>query len=133
MYYFETAWNVSRHTGIDGSPWERRLGEPFLGMIILFLGAAATFISNKASRLWREKKPFGNRTIKGIFMGWHLQSGCRWTGGYDVAAVSDFDGVYLKEDVAGRAVRPQRCSSVCIAKDNGRCWAILMQERYELG
>ena len=68
MHYFETAWNVSRHTGIASSPWERRFGEPFLGMLIPF-GAAVTFIPNKSSRLWHEKKPFGTRTVNGIFYG----------------------------------------------------------------
>ena len=111
MLYFETAWNIDRHRELDKTPWELRFGEKFPGQIIPF-GASVEFIPHRASRHWQNKKPFGPRKIKGIFMGWALQSGCKWSGGYFIAAISDFDGVYLKEDVGGPHVRPLRCSSV---------------------
>ena len=62
--------------------------------------------------LWANKKPFGPRKIKGVFMGWALQSGCKWASQYYVAALSDFDSNYLKEDVGGNSVRPIKCSNV---------------------
>ena len=53
--YFETAWNISQHRGLDKTPWELRFGELFPAQSIPF-GAAVTYLPHRASRLWEAKK-----------------------------------------------------------------------------
>ena len=66
MQHFEIVWNITKHQGRAKTPWELRFGAVFGGQVIPF-GARVTFIPNRASRLWKLKRPFGQRTIEGIF------------------------------------------------------------------
>ena len=120
MYYFETAWNISLHRGSDKSPYELRHGYPCLAQVMPF-GARVKFIPAKASRLWLEKKPFAGRTVEGIFFGWVLKAGARWSNEYWVAPISAFEKVSLKDGDGGNAVRPQRTSSLWTT---GGRWAL---------
>ena len=67
---------------LDGSksPWERRFGSPFGGVAWPF-GASADY---RVSRPSEEPLKFEPVTRAGLFLGYFVQPGFRWSGDYMV-------------------------------------------------
>ena len=96
LAHFEVAWNSSPDTGRAlGSPWEARFNEPFPGMRIPF-GAEVWFKPPPEHRYTKTMHPLGSKAVQGIFFGYDLTAGCRFTDMYWVASLADFDGISLR-------------------------------------
>jgi len=133
MEYWTTAHNVEatsgRSTTADRkSPYEKRFGESFGGEHVPF-GAAIRFMPSKTSRHWKQRQSFSERLIDGIFMGWSMNAGGKWTGLYKVAPLVDFQLVCLLKGQANHPVRivPQEISRIVVPKTP---WVFPLRERY---
>ena len=69
------------------SPWQRFHGVPFHGRLIP-LGARVTFKPNTTKKTDVQK--MGPQTIDGIFVGYVLDPGLKWSGEYMAIALDDF-------------------------------------------
>ena len=67
----------------DGkTAYKARFGEDFDGPIIPF-GCAVSYKPSRPKDIGRLAK-LGEKTCEGIFMGYHLHSGGRWSGDVDI-------------------------------------------------
>ena len=69
------------------SPWEKRFGSAYLGLRIPF-GAGVRFAPPKP--LAKRLPKFSPNAVPGIFFGWGVHPGGKWTGEYLVAHWLDF-------------------------------------------
>ena len=70
------------------SPHEQRFGHEFLGLL-LPLGAKVQF--RPPTPVLKAQHKFAPRTRAGIFLGWHMLMGGRWSGDYLVGDLQDFE------------------------------------------
>ena len=75
--YFCHASNIRERDDESPSAWEARHGAPFGGMLIPF-GAAVRFAP--PTPLKKKLPKFGPNAVPGVFLGWNLHPGGRWTG-----------------------------------------------------
>lgn len=73
--------------GGDESPWKKKNGSDFPGMILPF-GALVYFLPPHSHR--DDLPKFGPNTVAGIFVGWHLEPGYGFRGDYLVIPISAF-------------------------------------------
>ena len=78
------------------SPHERRFGHEFLGQL-LPLGCKVLF--RPPTPVIKAQHKFAPRTMEGLFLGWHMLVGGKWSGDYWVVDLSDF--VNLKRECEG--------------------------------
>ena len=100
--HFSFSLNIEKNEGEDLSAWQNRhKGHEFWGLKIP-CGALCHFrpVQPKRDRL----PEFAPRAIPGLFLGYFLQPGGRWTGDYLVADLDDFR--------KGRKVHVQRIKEV---------------------
>ena len=104
----------------DKTPYELRHGTSFKGKKLPF-GCLVSYKPNSKREVEQIQK-FGSRTKEGIFAGYHLQSGGRWSGDYlivDVDAYSaspDHRHVYVHRveefTIQGKPIFPVRSGVV---------------------
>ena len=76
-------------TDEDGHcPWFAKHNSHFSGKLIPF-GARIRFIPNATTDLGKDHLKFAPTSVDGIFLGYELQSGNRWTGHYSVMALTE--------------------------------------------
>ena len=84
---------------VDGtSPWFKRFGEHFKGQLLPF-GCAVRYKPVSTCGVAERMQKFSQDSDQGIFLGYYLRTGCRWTGYYLVASLSAFDRIPLIDDV----------------------------------
>jgi len=90
------------------TPHQHRFGEPFEAMRVPF-GARVQFMPTRVSRHWNQTKPFEPKLIEGIFLGWRMHPGGRWSSLYCIAALADFEELRLLRGLedCGRIIYPQ--------------------------
>jgi hypothetical protein len=74
------------------SPWEKMHGEPFYGKLIPI--GAKVFIKPSETKGDSTSK-MEPTSIVGVFAGYELSSGCRWSGIYMVWSLDEFVGIVL--------------------------------------
>ena len=85
--YFCNAHNFMPHNGV--SSWERKNKRgPFPGKLIPY-GARIDFLPPDPIKKLLPK--FGTRAVPGVFLGWHMHPGSKWSRNYKVAALADLD------------------------------------------
>ena len=85
--YFCNASNFTPHNGV--SAWENKNKRgPFPGKLIPY-GARIDFLPPEPIRKLLPK--FGTRGVPGVFLGWHMHPGGKWSRDYKVAALADLD------------------------------------------
>ena len=87
-----------------------------------------TFIPNR-EQPGRTDQPFGEKAIEGVFVGYYLKAGCRWTGEYEVVPFADFADTPMIHGQMPRPskAKPQRTSRVFVSDGN---WKFPLRERY---
>ena len=70
------------------SPHEQRFGHEFLGLL-LPLGAKVSF--RPPTPVLKAQHKLAPRTRAGVFLGWHMLTGGRWSGDYLVGDLEDFE------------------------------------------
>ena len=105
--HFAFARNIAIHD--SGSAYDNRHGEGhFVGKVIPF-GAGLFFNPIPSLAKGKEKPKFEEPEVPGIFLGYALNPGGKWTGRYMVAALKEFVGMDLR---VGREVRVQEVPEV---------------------
>ena len=127
MQHFATASNMTTDKR-GSSPWERRNHEVLDAQQIPF-GARVRFLPLKTSRHWQNKLKFEEKAIEGVFLGWKINVGGKWSKLYIVAPLQDFDPyTLLKGDTDSRVlVLPQSVSRVWPVS-NGAGWEFPLRE-----
>ena len=103
------------------SPWYRKYDEHFQGKLfpfgcgVFFLPAASRYVNSKA----------GPNMSYGIFLGYRLAPGGRWTGQYVVADIEDFIGKSMARDAKGtdHYIRPHHTDQVVLGR-RGICFPL---------
>ena len=93
------AYNTQINEEDGTSPWFKRHGEHFKGQRIPF-GAKVSFIPTTTSKVGKDVHKFAPTSVVGVFLGYELQVGERWTGRYRVAPLSEFDRIPLSVHTA---------------------------------
>ena len=72
------------------------------------------FLPSKTSTHFRDKLKFGENAIEGVFLGYRMHAGLKWSGRYLVAPLEDFDAVnFLGNNSTYRPpIHPQDVSKV---------------------
>ncbi len=89
--------NITKRPNGEASPWMKKYGEEFDGLKLPF-GCKVTFVPSPT----KGEKP-GRReplTKTGVFGGYIMAPGGKWTGQYYVWEVLDFVGMSLKSDTS---------------------------------
>ena len=130
MQHFVVANNIRVDKRGD-SPWNRRHAAEFEGQQIPF-GARIRFIPLKTSPHYKEKQKFAENAIEGVFLGWKMNIGEKWSKLYVVAPFEDFEPYsLLRGDMTGQVhVIPQEVSRVWPAS-HGTPWEFPLKERYD--
>ena len=84
--YFATATKIMGNEG-KPSPWEKRFGSAFSGLRIPF-GAGVRLAPPRP--LAKRLPKFSPNAVPGIFLGWGVHPGGKWTGEYLVAHWPDY-------------------------------------------
>ena len=79
---FTSAW-------LDETPYQRRFEEQFKGLVVP-CGALIEYRPAKPDR--QKLAKMEPRSVPGLFLGWYIQPGGRWTGDYLVAPLDSFGG-----------------------------------------
>ena len=90
---------ISPGSGGDPSPWWLLHGSDFPGWVLPF-GALIHY--RPPAQVQKALPKFAPRTIPGIFMGWHVEPGCKFRGDYYVLPISAFRVAGKREYVAHR-------------------------------
>ena len=99
----------------DGkTPYERRFGEPFKGLIIPFgsLVEYYPFSANDQSRIHQ----FGKKVLPGLFLGYALYAGGNWKGDMMVADIEELETMDASEIYSKRL----NAKEVTFPKENGK-------------
>ena len=75
------------------SPWDKMHGEPFYGKRIP-IGAKKVFVKPSDTKGYCTSK-MEPTSILGVFAGYELSSGCRWSGIYMVWSLEEFIDIDL--------------------------------------
>ena len=94
--------NVADTLRDEKTPHELRHGHNFLGMKIPF----GSLISFKPSGPSAKKIPkFAPRTVEGLFMGYHLHAGGKWSGDYYVISRTSYEEKDAERDIYLKRVK----------------------------
>jgi len=86
MKCFSTLYNITHRLDDESTPWTRRHGVEFSGLLIPF-GALVDFMP--APEVIKKLPKFAPRSIPGVFLGYELSPGGAWKGVYIVASLED--------------------------------------------
>jgi len=93
---FCNLYNFTIKTRDDCTPYELRHGVSFPGLLIPF-GALVSFYP--AGPRAKQLAKFEARQVDGIFIGYHMHSGGKWSGDYFVVSREDFTTVANERDI----------------------------------
>ena len=93
---FCNLYNFTTKVRDDCTPYELRHGVSFQGLLIPF-GALVSFYP--AGPRQKQMAKFEPRQVDGIFIGYHMQSGGKWSGDYFVVSREDFTTVAHERDI----------------------------------
>ena len=92
--YFCHMLNIKLHEG--DSAWNlRHKNGHFKGLRIPF-GCAVDFIPNVTKKKWKVRNKWTSSSIPGVFMGYKLLPGHKWSGEFFVAAIEDLKSLTLR-------------------------------------
>ncbi len=112
------------------SSWKRRFGEPFGGKRLPF-GCLVSYLPSPTKGLTGSVGTWNPSAREGVFAGYDIQPGYRWSGRYLVWDLRDFHGISLQRDEGFQNIgfRSPHYSS-CVELYNGHL-AFPLKARYD--
>ena len=91
-------------SGIGESPHKLRFDKTFEGVRVPF----GTLIDFKRSPVKDAPQKFAPKTVPGVFLGYHLLPGGKWSGDYIAAELADFKNGLLPKNVSIQRIKEIR-------------------------